>query len=180
MKALPVLDGPYFFINAKEAAKGQMLAVQAMRRRIVDPVLALAGVKGSPHVFSDTFAINLIHAGVDIFTVSQLLGHLNVKITQQHYLNFIPGYVERMSEATRKLDFGMKVKSGLIHPRRRDCATGLPWAARTGIVESTAKENKPRRRPRHRVVRRERPKEPVTAYPSLSVRASPASLRGAA
>lgn len=110
LKALPVLDGPYVFVNAKEAAKGQMLAVQAMRRRIVEPVLALAGVKGSPHVFRDTFAINLLHTGVDIFTVSQLLGHSNVKITQQHYLNFIPGYVERMSEATRKLDFGGKLK----------------------------------------------------------------------
>ncbi len=110
LKALPVLDGPYFFINAKEAAKGQMLAVQTMRRRIVEPVLALAGVKGSPHVFRDTFAINLLHAGVDIFTVSQLLGHSNVKMTQQHDLNFIPGYVERISEATRKLDYGGKLK----------------------------------------------------------------------
>ena len=109
LRALPVLDGPYFFINAKEAAKG-MSAIPVMRRRIVEPVLALAGVKGSPHVFRDTFAINLLHAGVDIFTVSQLLGHSNVKITQQHYLNFIPGYVERMSEATRKLDYGAKLK----------------------------------------------------------------------
>jgi integrase len=56
------------------------------------------------------FAINLLHAGVDIFTVSQLLGHSNVKITQRHYLNFIPGYVERKSEATRKLDYGGKLK----------------------------------------------------------------------
>ena len=47
-------------------------------------------------MFRDTFAINLLAARVDIFTVSQLLGHSNVKITQQHYLNFIPGYVERM------------------------------------------------------------------------------------
>jgi site-specific recombinase XerD len=73
-------------------------------------VLALAGVKGSCHVFRDTFAINLLHRGVDIFTVSQLLGHSDVKMTQAHYLNFIPGYVERMSEATRKLDYGTSLK----------------------------------------------------------------------
>ena len=110
LKALPVLDGPCFFLNAKQLAGNHANQVTEMRHR-VSRVLALAGVKGSAHVFRDTFAINLLAAGVDIFTVSQLLGHSNVKITQQHYLNFIPGYVERMSEATRKLDYrtGLKV-----------------------------------------------------------------------
>ena len=104
LKALPVLDSPYFFLNAKQAARSPQAQVVTMRYR-VGRVLALAGVKGSCHVFRDTFAINLLHRGVDIFTVSQLLGHSDVKMTQQHYLNFIPGYIERMSEATRKLDF---------------------------------------------------------------------------
>jgi site-specific recombinase XerD len=109
LKALPALDSPYFFLNSKEAAKGLEKQVACMRYR-VGCVLDLAQVKGSAHVFRDTFAINLLAAGVDIFTVSQLLGHSNVKITQQHYLNFIPGYVERMSEATRKLDYGTRLK----------------------------------------------------------------------
>jgi integrase len=110
LKALPILDSPYFFLNAKQAAvRDIQKEVKPMCRR-VSRLLALARVKGSAHVFRDTFAINLLAAGVDIFTVSQLLGHSNVKITQQHYLNFIPGYVERMSEATRKLDYGTGLK----------------------------------------------------------------------
>jgi integrase len=111
LQALPILDSPYFFLNAKEAAMRDIEPlVMAMSYR-VRRVLDLAKVKGSPHVFRDTFAINLLAAGVDIFTVSQLLGHSNVKITQQqHYLNFIPGYVERMSEATRKLDYGTTLR----------------------------------------------------------------------
>jgi integrase/recombinase XerD len=104
LKALPMLDSPYFFLNAKQTEKDITTQTTLMRHR-VRRVLQLAGVKGSAHVFRDTFAINLLAVGVDIFTVSQLLGHSNVKITQQHYLNFIPGYVERMSEATRKLDY---------------------------------------------------------------------------
>ena len=105
LKALPVLDSPYFFLNAKQAALKNAASQVCRMGHAVKRALALAKVKGSPHVFRDTFAINLLAAGVDIFTVSQLLGHSNVKITQQHYLNFIPGYVERMSEATRKLDY---------------------------------------------------------------------------
>jgi site-specific recombinase XerD len=107
LRALPVLDSPYFFLNAKQAAIEDIQIQVSAMRYLVKRVLEHAGVKGSAHVFRDTFAINLLAAGVDIFTVSQLLGHSNVKVTQQHYLNFIPGYVERMSEATRKLEYGM-------------------------------------------------------------------------
>jgi site-specific recombinase XerD len=104
LKALPVLDGPHMFLNAKEAARGMLNSI-AKTKKWVRRVLDRAGVKGSPHTFRDTFAISLLAEGVDIFTVSQLLGHRDVKITQGHYLHFIPGYIERMSQSTRKLDF---------------------------------------------------------------------------
>ena len=102
LKALPVM-GSHFFISENEA--GSMLRAVAKTKKWVAQALALAGVKGSAHVFRDTFAISLLTAGVDIFTVSKLLGHSDVRVTQDHYLNFIPGYFERMSQSTRKLDF---------------------------------------------------------------------------
>jgi integrase len=43
--------------------------------------------------------------GADIFTVSQMLGHSDVKITQEHYLKLIPGYRERRSDLTRVLSY---------------------------------------------------------------------------
>jgi integrase/recombinase XerC/integrase/recombinase XerD len=104
LKNLPVLDGPHVFLNAREAGRGMLSGIRKTKKW-VRRVLDLAGVKGSPHTFRDTFAISLLAGGVDIFTVSQLLGHRDVKITQSHYLNFIPGYLERMSQSTRKLDF---------------------------------------------------------------------------
>lgn len=72
---------------------------------LVARVLALAGVKGGCHRFRDTFAMTLLTNEVDIFTVSQMLGHSDVRITQKHYLNLIPGYIERMAQSTRKLNF---------------------------------------------------------------------------
>jgi site-specific recombinase XerD len=56
------------------------------------------------HRFRDTFAIHLLQGSVDIFSVSQMLGHSDVKITVQHYVN-PAGYTEKMSQATRKLSY---------------------------------------------------------------------------
>ena len=77
---------------------------------LVKKVVRLAGIKeGACHRFRDTFAINLLVGsgkdGTDILTVSQMLGHSDVRITQQHYLKLIPGYRERMSKATRVLAY---------------------------------------------------------------------------
>jgi site-specific recombinase XerD len=77
---------------------------------LVKKVVRLAGIKeGACHRFRDTFAINLLVGsgknGADILTVSQMLGHSDIRITQQHYLKLIPGYRERMSQSTRVLAY---------------------------------------------------------------------------
>jgi len=43
--------------------------------------------------------------GTDIYTVSKLLGHSDVRITDSHYMKLIPGYRERMSKSTRVLAY---------------------------------------------------------------------------
>jgi site-specific recombinase XerD len=75
--------------------------------RVVLRVLSLAGLKGACHRFRDTFAVNLLVSGVDVYTVSQFLGHSDVGITQEHYLKgkLISSYRERMSKATRSLAY---------------------------------------------------------------------------
>ena len=53
----------------------------------------------------EPFAVNMLQAGADIFTVCQFLGHSDVKITQRHYVKFVPGYRERIAQRTRMLAY---------------------------------------------------------------------------
>ena len=62
------------------------------REAIVDslPWLNITKSDGSakrchPHMFRDTFAVEMLLAGVPIDQVSILLGHTSVKITEKHY-----------------------------------------------------------------------------------------------
>jgi integrase/recombinase XerD len=55
-------------------------------QRTLRGMFKLAGViNGYAHRFRDTFSVELLLAGVPIEQVSILLGHSNIKITQQHY-----------------------------------------------------------------------------------------------
>jgi site-specific recombinase XerD len=47
----------------------------------------------SCHTLRVTFACHLIKKGVDIYTVSRLLGHSNVKVTEKHYLALDPDHI---------------------------------------------------------------------------------------
>lgn len=73
--------------------------------RLVRRVLRLAGIEGACHRFRDTFATSMLEAGADIFTVCQFLGHSDVKITQKHYIKWVPGYRERIAQRTRLLAY---------------------------------------------------------------------------
>ena len=52
---------------------------------------AKPGVK----MFRSTFASNLVMSGVDIYTVSKLLGHYDVKITEKHYAHLTPNFLNQ-------------------------------------------------------------------------------------
>ena len=55
-------------------------------QRTLHALFKLAGVKnGYAHRFRDSFSVGLLLAGVPIERLSILLGHSNIKVTQQHY-----------------------------------------------------------------------------------------------
>jgi integrase/recombinase XerD len=59
-------------------------------RRTLRKVFKLAGVKGGhPHRFRDTFAVDLLLAGVPLKQVSILLGHGSIRIAEKHYSPWI-------------------------------------------------------------------------------------------
>lgn len=73
--------------------------------KLVRRAVALAGLDGGCHRFRDTFAVNMLVQGANIYTVSKMLGHSDVRITDEHYVKFVPGYRERMSQSTRVLNY---------------------------------------------------------------------------
>jgi site-specific recombinase XerD len=54
-------------------------------RRRIKLALAHARVRGTPHRFRHTFAIDLLSNGVDLKNVSMLLGHSSITTTEKHY-----------------------------------------------------------------------------------------------
>ena len=56
----------------------------------------------SIHTLRATFACHLIAKGVNIYTVSKLLGHSSVKVTERHYLALDPAHLR---EAVNHLNF---------------------------------------------------------------------------
>ena len=60
----------------------------------------LAKVKDAhPHRFRDTFAMELLLAGVPIEQASMLLGHSSIKVTQKHYDPWVRARQQQMEES---------------------------------------------------------------------------------
>ena len=72
-------------------------------QRRFQKLFKLAGLDGAhPHRFRDTFAVELLLAGVPIDQVSILLGHSSVKITEKHYSPWVAARQEQLEAAVRK------------------------------------------------------------------------------
>jgi integrase len=55
-----------------------------------------------PHMFRDTFAVQLLLAGNPIDQVSLLLGHSSVKITERHYAPFCKARQQQLTTAVKR------------------------------------------------------------------------------
>ena len=55
-----------------------------------------------PHMFRDTFAVEMLLAGVPLEQVSILLGHKSVKITEKHYAPWVKARQELLAANVRK------------------------------------------------------------------------------
>ena len=88
-----------------------------LRNRIYR-VFENAKVKGNVKDFRSTFASNAVMSGMPIYTVSKLLGHHDVKITEKHYAHLAPDY---MGNAITMLqpNWGSRVISGKKQIRKR-------------------------------------------------------------
>ena len=93
--------GGYFFLRGEST---RMDTCTDLWRRQLSRVFKNAKIpNGHPHRFRDTFAVELLLAGVPIEHVSILLGHSSIRITERHYAREI-ALKGRTSPGTRVRD----------------------------------------------------------------------------
>jgi Phage integrase family len=89
---LPARRAPSVLVKSS----GERWKPSDQSRRMAD---ACAAAKIEPpvtfHKLRDTFASYLVMAGVPILTVSKLLGHADVRVTEKHYAHLAPNYLQR-------------------------------------------------------------------------------------
>jgi integrase len=91
--------GDFFFWTGRGLEKSAVADWQRALRRL----FKLANVEGGhAHRFRDTFAVELLLAGVPIDTVSILLAHSSVKVTEKHYAPWVQARQRQLEEAVKK------------------------------------------------------------------------------
>ena len=82
-----IQDGnPYYFWSGASALKTCTTQWQEDLKK----VFVIAGLpEAHSHMLRDTFAVSLLEKGVDLKTVSMLLGHTSIKTTEKHYAPWI-------------------------------------------------------------------------------------------
>lgn len=93
-----VRKGDYYFWSGNGNIKSATSAWDRAFRRVTKR----AGVKGHFHMFRDTFAVELLLAGVPLEQVSVLLGHSSIKITEKSYAPWVKARQDQLEAAVMK------------------------------------------------------------------------------
>jgi integrase/recombinase XerD len=99
LQQAPGTNSRYFFWTGESNPKSAVGDWQRSLRKLFQ----LARVRnGHAHRFRDTFAVELLLAGVPIERVSMLLGHRSVKVTEEHYSPWVKARQEQLEADVRR------------------------------------------------------------------------------
>jgi integrase/recombinase XerD len=99
LRALPRKNKAYFFWSGTSKVQA---AVSVWRKRLSDVFFNAKVANAHSHRFRDTFAVGLLTNGVSLESVSQLLGHQNIKITQRHYSPWVKSRQDALDREIEK------------------------------------------------------------------------------
>jgi integrase len=106
--AAPRSSDLYYFWTGKSTVR----SAKGKWQRRLQRLLQIAAVKGGhAHRFRDTFAVELLLAGVTLDRVSVLLGHNSIRITERHYA---PWTRSRQEQIEKDLNEAWKVDPILV------------------------------------------------------------------
>lgn len=99
LEAVPRIREQYFFWNGeskRDSATGDW-------QRALKGVFNVAKIPdGRAHRWRDTFAVELLLAGVPMERVSVLLGHSSIKVTEKHYSPWVRARQEQLEADVRR------------------------------------------------------------------------------
>jgi integrase len=98
VRAIEALPGRYPFWSGESTPENCSSVWQEAYRKLFKQ----AGISGHPHRFRHTFAKNLLLSEVPLETVSLLLGHKKLAITEKHYARFVPERQALIESQVRK------------------------------------------------------------------------------
>jgi integrase/recombinase XerD len=105
LRSLPTANPNYFFWSGngdpETAKKGWQRALRRLFKRAKIKKPDGTPKRCHPHMFRDTFAVELLLSGVPIDQVSLLLGHSSVKVTEKHYSPFVKARQEQLENSVK-------------------------------------------------------------------------------
>jgi integrase len=105
LRTLPNSNPRYFFWSGNgdphTAKKGWQRSLRRLFKTVNLTTEDDQSRRCHPHMFRDTFAVELLLAGVTLDQVSLLLGHSSIKITEKHYAPFVKARQQQLEASAR-------------------------------------------------------------------------------
>ena len=100
LEGIPMVTDKHYFWNGVDRLD---TAVGSWRKRLARLFELSEVTKGHAHRFRDTFAVEVLLAGVPIERVSVLLGHQSVRVTERHYSPWVHARQEQLENDLKRV-----------------------------------------------------------------------------